>query len=227
MSCQMFEVRVVSDDAEERRWAEEHAVDCARCRAVLEGHLLVRDRVADWARQTEAPPELEARVRRSFRAAVRTPAVASAPPAGARSQRRRSPLWIALAASFLLGIGLVFFQLPGNAEAPSQTKRLLDADALEIAKMEEAAKQREISELERRAAPILQRATDTGLASHRAAWLMETRTRIATLDGTIADVEDFVARNPGHARARTMLLDAYREKQEVLREVIAREERSS
>ncbi len=228
MSCSSFQLWVVSDDREDRRRAEEHAAVCADCRRVLVGQQVLRDQVATWIESQEAP------------AAAGTgdphPSGRGCPPssggprrARTRPQRSkgRSRLWIALAASFLLGIGLGVFKLPAESGAPVETRRLLDATSLEIARQEEVAQRRAISKLEEQVAPILAQASDKELASHLAARLMEYRTRIATLDGTINDVQGFVEQNPGHPRARTMLLDAYKEKREVLREVIARQERSS
>lgn len=227
MSCSSFQHWVVSDDREDRRRAEEHAAVCADCRRVLVGHQALRDQVATWIESQEAPVRLEEAVRIRVAEAARRPVVGHVVAAPPPRSKRRSRLWIALAASFLLGIGLGVFKLPAESGAPAETRRLLDATSLEIARQEEVAQRRAISQLEEQVAPILAKANDRELASHLAARLMEYRTRIAMLDGTISDVQGFVEQNPGHPRARTMLLDAYKEKKEVLREVIAREERSS
>jgi len=227
MSCASFRLWVVSDDHEDRRRAEKHAEDCTECAQILIGQRALRDQVEAWAERHEAPAELEERIRSRLAEVARPSSVTEVIAADSEQPRGRSRLWLALAASFLVGIGLGLFHLPARGGAPVETRRLLDASALEIARQEEEAQLRAISLLEEQAAPILARASDRKLASQRAAWLMETRSRIATLDGTIEDVQGFVAQNPGHPRARTMLLDAYKEKKDVLREVIAREERWS
>jgi len=227
VSCSSFQLWVVSDDREDRRRAEEHAAGCPDCQRILIGQQALRDRMASWIEGQEAPGHLEEKVRVRIAESARRPAVGSMVAAAPERSKRKSKLWLALAASFLVGIGLGVFKLPAESEAPMETRRLLDATSLEIARQEEAAHERVISVLEEQVAPILARARDKELATHRAARLMEYRTRIATLDGTIEDVRGFVEQNPGHPRARTLLLDAYKEKSEVLREVIAREERSS
>lgn len=227
MSCGSFQHWIVSDDRDDRRRAEEHAAVCVDCQRILVGHQALRDQVATWIESQKAPAQLEEQVRTRLAEAARRPVVGHVEATTPERSKGRSKLWIALAASFLLGIGLGVFKLPVESGAPEETRRLLDATTLEIARQEEAAQRRAISHLEEQVVPILARAKDKELAAHLAAWLMEYRTRIATLDGTIRDVEGFVAQNPGHPRARTMLLDAYKEKKQVLREVIAREERSS
>jgi len=227
MSCSSFQLWVVSDDREDRRRAEEHAAICDDCRRILVGQQVLRDQVATWIESSEVPMGLEQAIRIRVAEAARRPVVGNVVPNPPQSSKGRSRLWIALAASFLLGIGLGVFKLPAESGAPVETRRLLDATSLEIARQEEVAQRRAISRLEEQVAPILAQASDQELASHLAARLMEYRTRLATLDGTIKDVQGFVEQNPGHPRARTILLDAYKEKKEVLREVIAREERSS
>lgn len=231
MSCSNFQIWVVSDDLDDRRQAEEHAASCKECAQILSGHEALRGAVAVWVEQDEAPANLEEKVRSRIAEMVRAPVVpipinTGRLESGSAWTRRRSTLWIALAASFLLGIGLGVFRLPATSQAPTQTRRLLDASALQIAEQEEAAHVKSIAGLEAQVDSILARARDKELASHQAARLMEYGSRIATLDVTIDDVRGFVEQNPGHPRARTMLLDAYKEKRNVLREVIALEEKS-
>ena len=227
MSCSNFRLWVVSDDLEDRQRAEDHAATCPDCLEILEGQQRLQEQVSSWKESQEAPEGLERKIRTKISKAIRQPVVEPALEAASQRPRRHSRLWIALAASFLLGIGLGVFQLPAQSSAPAETRRLLNAGSLEIARDEEAAQVRAITELEQQVAPILARAGDKHLAANRAARLMEYRSRIATLEVTIQDVRGFVEQNPGHPRARTMLLDAYKEKREVLREVIALEERSS
>lgn len=227
MSCSSFTLWVVSDDVEDRQRAEEHAAVCPECRAILQGQRVLQERVTEWEEIDEAPPGVEERVRRAIADVARRPLASPHAEKVPEIPKRRYGLWLALAASFLIGIGLGVFKLPASGDAPQETRRLLDAGALEIAQEEEAAQRRAIVGLEEEAATILARAKDKELASHRAARLMEYKSRLAMLDVTIDDVQGFVLQNPGHPRARNMLLDAYREKTDILREVIALEERSS
>ena len=227
MSCSRFQIWVVSDDHEDRIRAEEHARECADCRQVLAGQSALSEQAVEWSEGFEAPAELEEKIRSSIAKIARNPVVGSESQTSSAGPRTHSRLWIALAASFLLGIGLGVFKLPASVDAPAETRRLLDATGLEIARDEEAVQRRTILDLEEQAAPILARTKDKELATNRAARLMEYRTRIATLNVTIDDVRGFVEQNPGHPRARTLLLDAYKEKGEVLREIIALGERSS
>ena len=227
MSCSNFRLWVVSDDQDDLRRAEEHAAGCADCLEILEGQQSLRDQVITWMERQESPDHLEQKIRLGISQAIRRPLVEPDVGGVPDKTRRYSRLWIALAASFLLGIGLGVIRLPAKGTAPVETRRLLNVGSLEIARDEEAAQIRAITQLEQQVAPILARAGDKQLAANRAARLMEYRSRIATLEVTIQDVRGFVEQNPGHPRARTMLLDAYKEKRQVLREVIALEERSS
>lgn len=228
MSCSEFTVWVVSDNLADRQRAVEHAAKCPGCARVLSGHQALQDRVSFWRGQVEAPDHLEDRIRQ---------AVAEVPEEAAprmiervRSEsgpKFRTRLWLALAASFLVGIGLGFLELPARSEGPQETRNLLAGAELKIAEAEERSQVRAIFQLETRVDRILARAGESELATHEAARLMEYRTRIANLDVTIDDVRGFVEQNPGHPRARSLLMEAYKEKKEILREVLALEERSS
>jgi hypothetical protein len=44
--------------------------------------------------------------------------------------------------------------------------------------------------------------------------------RLTHLDSVIAEVQSFLDENPGHARGHTVLLAAYREKDQLLREIL-------
>jgi len=225
MSCNSFQLWIVSDDVDDRRRAEEHAAECPACARIVAAHQTLRELAVVWREEDKAPDHLEDKVRQAISEAARRPVVGGPAIDAERIARRRSRLWIALAASFLVGIGLGVLKRPAESDAPVETNRLLAAGDLQIAKAEEDAQVRDISLLEKQVAPILARARDKNLRSHQAARLLDYRTRIATLDVTIADVRGFVEQNPGHPRARTMLLDAYKEKKQVLREVLALEER--
>ena len=74
--------------------------------------------------------------------------------------------------------------------------------------------------------PVLAAASNPQTPPQRAAKLFAFRDRLAFLDTTIDDVHGFILDNPGNAGARSLLLSAYQEKTDVLREVLALEERS-
>ena len=227
MSCAEFATWVVSDDLEDRQKSVDHAAVCSDCAEILSGQQALQDRVTFWRESAAAPDHLEDRIRRALVAVEADP---EARPVRAMSSESgtslRSRLWLALAASFLVGIGLGIFKLPARSEGPQETKVLLAATDLKIAKAEERSQVRVISDLEVQADRILDGASETGLATHQAARLMEYRTRIDNLDVTIDDVRSFVDQNPGHPRARTLLMEAYKQKKQILREVLALEERS-
>ena len=111
--------------------------------------------------------------------------------------------------------------------APDQAERLLVADALREAEAAERAHARAIAQLELAARPILAKAEDPAVSGRYAALLMSYRSRLEFLDQTIADINGFLEENPGHPGARTMLLAAYTEKTDVLRDLIALEEERS
>ena len=228
MSCREFALWVVSDDLADRHRAVEHAAMCSDCAEVLAGQQALQDRVIFWREGTHAPDQLEGRIRQALMTVAENSG--SRPMETAASEnggKLRASLWLALAASFLVGIGLGIFKLPARSEGPQETKVLLAVTDLKIANAEEKAQVRAISDLEVQADRILDGANETGLATHKAARLMEYRTRIANLDVTIDDVRGFVDQNPGHPRARTLLMEAYKQKKQILREVLALEERSS
>ena len=70
----------------------------------------------------------------------------------------------------------------------------------------------------------LAKADDPELSGARAARLMALGNHLRFLDQTIAEINDFLQQNPGHAGVRTTLLAAYTEKTDVLRDVIAFDE---
>lgn len=228
MSCSQFQLWIVSDSAEGRRLAAEHAAECDRCAGILSGHLELQEQVASWREASEVPAHLEDRIRGALAGMTLRPlADRRSSEAGAAPRRGRAALWIGLAASFLIGIGLGWLQFSWGPQAPEQTRRLLAASDVEMAREVEHTQERTIAQLEQEVAPILARARNADLAAHEAAVLLEYRNRIASLNVAIDDVRGFVDENPGHPRARTMLQDAYREKTQLLREVLALEERSS
>lgn len=228
MSCAEFVVWVVSDDLADRQRAVDHAARCSGCAQILAGQQALQERVTFWRESARTPDHLEARIRQAVVAVAEEPRIRPVDTASSESGTKlRSRIWLALAASFLVGIGLGIFKLPARTEGPQETRVLLAATDLKIAKAEEKAQVRAISDLEAKADQILAEARETGLATHKAARLMEYRTRIANLDVTIDDVRGFVEQNPGHPRARSLLMEAYKQKKQVLHEVLALEERSS
>ena len=78
-----------------------------------------------------------------------------------------------------------------------------------------------IAQLEQQAAQVLARSEDPALSSRDAALLLNYRDRLAHLDSVIAEVQAFLDESPGHARGHTVLLAAYVEKDELLREILA------
>ncbi len=224
MSCAQFEIWIVSDDSADRKRAEDHAAGCPKCAQILQSHRWLADQTAVWRASDEAPPGLEKRIRVALGNVLDHPGSASDAP---RSGLQRWPLlWGALAASFLVGAVLGLFQFRLGPRAPEQAERLLVADALKAAEAHERDETREVARLEAAAAPVLARAQDSRLASHEAARIFQYRDRLAFLDATISDAQSFVARNPGHAGARNVLLAAYKDKSSVLREILALEETS-
>jgi hypothetical protein len=137
------------------------------------------------------------------------------------------PVWAAAGAlAAMLAIGAMLtvraaFFIP---MAPEQADRLLVADALRDAETAEREHARAIARLEQVVMPILAKADDPELAGAQAARLMALGNRLRYLDETIAEINDFLQQNPGHAGARTTLLAAYTEKTDVLRDVIAFDE---
>jgi hypothetical protein len=200
--------------------------------------------VAVWRAATPAPAvDLEERVLRAVRAAhagtapaepagdtiVRLP---SRPPAGEPSWRWYrpgtwpAPAWAAagaLAALLVVGVLLV---ARGTivAPGPARADRLLVAAALRDAEAAEREHARAIARLQELAAPVLARVRDPQLSPEHTGRLMVLAERLRFLDATIAEIDAFVAGNPGHPGARATLLAAYTEKTDVLRDIIALDE---
>ena len=221
MSCGLFDLLIVSDDPADRERAREHARDCPRCAAIALGHERLGRETATWREETEPPADLEAKVMAALDGQAR-----SADDLASRRRPRtplRSPVALALAATLVAGIGLGLLLAGLQPRGPETAERLLVAEALEAAEAAEDLHARAIARLEQAAAPILARAGDPSIPSRDAAILLAYRDRLAFLDTTIAEVREFVDGNPGNAGARTVLLAAYKEKTEVLREVVALE----
>jgi hypothetical protein len=197
--------------------------------------------VDEWKASTPAPPaELEGRILLAVRAA-REENESDADDYAGRVDEPRSakvipwyrpaawprPVWAAagaLAAMLAIGSMLTIRATFFVPAAPQQAERLLVADALRNAEAAEREHARAIARLEEIARPILAKADDPELSGARAARLMALGNRLRFLDQTIAEINDFLEQNTGHAGARTTLLAAYTEKTDVLRDVIAFDE---
>lgn len=228
MSCGQFDLWIVSDDPADRERALIHAAGCPRCGEIASGQEWLAGEAESWREGVEAPVELEDQIRLALGGALAEPDIVAevtddeeTPAPG-----RWSLVWGALAASFLVGAAIGLFQFRLAPSAPDEARTLLVADQLDAAREVEREQLKAIATLEQRVAPVLARAREPEITSRRASRLFEYRDRLAFLDSTIADAKSFVGRNPGHAGARNVLLDAYREKTDVLREVLALEERS-
>lgn len=223
MSCAKFELWIVSDDPLEQSAAVDHARTCERCGSILVGQRQLSDGIRKWHDSVEAPPGLEKRVVETLR--YRASDAKVEPITGAESRTIGPRVW-AVAASLLLGIGLVWLLHQVAPRAPQTANRLLVEEALAVAESAEKEHAKAIARLEVAADPILASVENLELQAHQAARLMAYRDRLAYLDATIEEIQSYVAGNPGQARGRTLLLAAYKEKTEVLREVLALEERS-
>ena len=229
MSCGQFDLWIVSDDPADRERALIHAAGCPRCGEIARGQEWLAGEAESWRNEVEAPAELEDRIRLALGGTLAEPDIVAEPTSTEEESGSGgwSLVWGALAASFLIGAAIGLFQFRLAPSAPEEARTLLVADQLDAAREVEREQVRAIATLEQAVAPVLARARDPRLASRRASHLLEYQDRLAFLDSTIADARKFVGRNPGHAGARNVLLDAYREKTDVLREVLASEERSS
>lgn len=226
MSCSRFELWAVSDDPAELQLAAEHADGCDACGEIWRGQRGLQRQVEAWGGPIEAPSRLEADVRDRIGGALRN--TARVIPLEARRPRSRSPLllWGSLAASLVVGAGLAFVGFGSRQSLPQTAERLLVSQALSGVETAEREHARAIQKLEQAAVPVLAEANDPATPPQRAAKLFAFRDRLAFLDTTIDDVRGFIVTNPGNAGARALLLSAFQEKTDVLRQVLALEERS-
>ena len=122
--------------------------------------------------------------------------------------------WIAAAAAVILGM-TVLIQRPWLETG---------GDSYEAAVLQVEQAQHDyakaIAGLERQAGEVLARADNPALDSQDAALLLNYRDRLTHLDSVIAEVQSFLDENPGHARGHTVLLAAYEEKDQLLREIL-------
>lgn len=228
MTCGIFDLLIVSDDPDDRNRAREHARECDRCSAILEGQSSLAHLAETWKEDAVPPEGLEGRVMNAIDRAAASGHAAPAPVVVRMEERRRSAkkrpsLGLGLAAMLLLGVGIGIFIARLGPHGPEIADRLLVEEALEAAETAEELHARAIARLEQAADPVLARAAEPGTAARDAAILLAYQDRLAFLDSTIVEVREFIDINPGNAGARTVLLAAYKEKTEVLREVVALE----
>jgi hypothetical protein len=119
-----------------------------------------------------------------------------------------------------LSIGWALFSEPPG---PDRTGRLLAREALTQARAAERAHARAIARLELAAAPLLAEAREPETEPERAGRLLALEDRLAFLDSTIRAVEGYIEQNPGNPQVRVTLLAAYREKTEVLDQILSME----
>ena len=182
----------------------------------------LREAIEDWKAGTPAArPELRERVLAAVAEAVeRDREVVALSP---RRPRLAMPRWgwVAAAASVLIALLLVGRSpLVRGPEVISTSGRLLLDDALAAAEEAERAHARAIARLEELARPMLAAADDPGTPASEARLLIAYRERLASIDAAIAEVGTYLNDNPGLASARTVLLAAYIDKTEILRELI-------
>ncbi len=199
MNCEQFEQAWIDDDPALRTAAERHAAACPKCRRMSDLNLRLAHEVARWKEETDSPPpELQARIA----AELRTP-------------RQARPRWYwAAAAAVLLGATIL---LPVALQRQATEPLELAIDDTERIQQQYAAA---IANLERQAREALEHASDLTLPPQQAARLLAYRDQLAHLDTVIAEVEEFLDQNPGHSGGHKVMLAAYKEKDEVLKEIL-------
>lgn len=216
MTCEALRGASASDDPSDRAALEGHAAACAACAAFLEDERWLQERIGTWVDQAPLPPDS---LERRIAAALAVEARAAAPALGLRrTAAKRSPApairsrWLATAAAAVVLVAAAMMMLRG-----------VTTGGRAVLNVEEAASQyaRAIAELERQASAVLEQAGDPALASRQAAILLTYRDRLSHLDAVIAQVEGFLEQSPGHSGGHMVLMAAYKEKAEVLREVLA------
>ncbi len=223
MNCADLELRLASDDPRERAAAATHAAGCTACAERLRFERALASEAAAWGGAAVVPPpELEARVLAAARRA--RPARGIARPSRRRTPNRL-PAWAALAAlaaGVAFGFAALGLSFRGPAPGtPTGGRSLLVADALAAAEQAEHAHAAAIAQLTLAAGPVLARSSDPATAPRDAALLLAYRDRLRYLDRTIGEIQGHLARNEGNPAARALLLAAYSEKTEVLRDVLA------
>jgi hypothetical protein len=216
MDCREFELAWVGDDEHERRRAADHAAVCPGCAETVRADRALLDAVAQWKESAPGPSEIRGH---RIAAALVEKGWIDGEPALSRSgpQRRRAVaagIWVAAAAVILLGV-TILLQRPGT-----ETEEGSMAEAVRQVERAQQDYARAIAGLERRADEVLARAEDPELDMNDAALLLNYRDRLTHLDSVIDEVQAFLDEHPGHARGHTVLLAAYEEKDQLLREIL-------
>lgn len=210
-SCWQFRGDIVSDDPLELRRAEEHAAECPACAEILRADHRILEAAAAWRNGTASPPEgLERRIGAALAAEPSDPARLR-PSRLFRWTGRPVWRWAAAAAAVVLAVTLAF-----RAGAPENE---LERALREVEGAERAYAQA-IAGLEREASLVLAKAGEPALDPGSAGVLLAYQDRLTHLGAVIGEVRDFLDENPGHSGGHTVLLAAYREKQQVLEEVL-------
>jgi hypothetical protein len=226
LNCTGFALLLASDEPRDRAAAAAHAAGCGACADRLRFQDRLAGEAAAW-REVSAilPPALEGRVlaaARRARAAAPAPPVRSLVPRPRRRVPGRLPVWAALAAAAVFCFAMLGLSLRGPAPGTSSGGRiLLVADALAAAEEAEHAHAAAIALLASAAEPVLARSSDPATPPRDAALLLAYRDRLRYLDRTIREIQGHLAHNAGNPTARALLLAAYSEKTDVLREVLA------
>lgn len=220
MNCSDLRTLSVSDDPADQDRLRRHAADCDSCAAYLEDSRILIQSAEEWrAAGPEPPAHLESRIMSSIRHAEATRVTAfPAAPAVSPVERpviRRPRRWLLTAAAAIvtLTVSLVVWQqtqVPGGSLS----------QAVHQVRQAEQAYVRAIATLENQAAASLARTADPLLPGEQAVVLLNYQGRLEHLDSVIAEVRGFLDETPGHSGGHTVLLAAYKEKSEVLQEII-------
>jgi len=217
MNCAELQALSVSDEPGDHVVLENHAADCPPCAEFLVENRRLYENVEAWNADSPAPPPgLENRILAAIRnveAARVTPFPSS--PLATPVTRWRPRHWAFAAAAAIAAVTLsvvLIQQRPVPEGSLSQ--------AVNQVRLAERAYVRAIATLEKQAATSLARASDPLLAGEQAVILLNYQGRLGHLDAVIAEVRGFLDESPGHSGGHTVLLAAYKEKSEVLQEVI-------
>ncbi len=194
--------------------AREHLKTCAACRREYRLWTEISSGARELHEEWESK-ELWPRIRQAI----------EAEPKPKRLWWREPKIW-AIAAAFLVAlltpIGLWrHYQKPAAAPVTQAVKTspadrdFLTEQALEEVETNEAAYRKSIDKLSQLAQPELKKASSPAAANAREKLLM--------LDSAIADTRSNVALNRFNVRLQTTLADLYREKQQTLKELLARD----
>lgn len=218
MNCEELHRLSVSDEPADQQTLVRHASECTQCAALIDADRRLAAAVEVWKAASPAPRDhLEGRILAAARdhAADNVAAFPSRPAAVKPVLHPGHWRW-ALAAAAVLA-GMVFALALVQQLGPSD--RGLPQAVREVRKAERAYT-RAIAALEQQAATSLAHLEDPALSGEDAAILLTYRDRLANLDAVIAEVHGFLGESPGHSGGHTVLLAAYKEKSEVLQEII-------